>query len=48
MQRTNITLPDGLPEMAHAKGINISKVSANAIQELIEKMNTQVKEIETP
>jgi post-segregation antitoxin (ccd killing protein) len=41
MERIYITLPDGLKTRAHDLGINVSKASANAVSEMVKKVEQE-------
>lgn len=45
MARSTVYLPDGLPQRAHAVGINVSRVAANAVEDAVQKLE---KPKETP
>ena len=38
MEKVTLTLPDGLKQKAHDHGINVSKTCANAISEIVQKI----------
>jgi post-segregation antitoxin (ccd killing protein) len=41
MQRTTITLPNGLSREAHELGINVSKTSADAVKTAVQMKNNK-------
>jgi len=38
MEKVTLTLPDGLKQKAHDHGINVSKTCANAVSEIVQKI----------